>query len=147
MGLSFRRTPTWLTRQRRRERHRQWALRAAPHSGFALSSQAHREPPFSTSHSSSGGIGHPSIHNLKGRSGLLFLSRASRRSGCSSRGCAPICSRATTVDNRVTLHGTAQCHRSRASRLVSRVRSSKWLTSSRDGCTIPLLWPSLRAHQ
>ena len=110
MGLLFRKMPTWLTRQRRRERHRQWALRAAPHSGFALSSRARREPPFSTSHSSSGGIGHPSIHSLRGRSGLLFLSRASRRSGCSSRGYAPICFRVTTVGSRGTLHETARCH-------------------------------------
>ena len=137
MGLSYKRTPTWLIRQRKREKHRQQDLRAAPHSGFALSSQAHREPPFSTSHSSSGGIGHPSTHSLRGRSGLLFLSRASRRSGCSSRGCAPICFLVTTVGSRVTLHGTAQCHPSKASNRASKVRSRVWPSSSRGKCTTP----------
>ena len=136
MGLSFRRMPTWHISQRKREKHRQQDLRAAPHSGFALSSQAHREAPFSTSHSSSGGIGHPSTHSLTGRSGLLFLNRASRRSGCSSRGYAPICFRVTTVGSRGTLHETARCHQSRASSLVSRARSRTWLISSR-GATPP----------
>ena len=137
MGLSCRRMPTWLIRQRKREKHRQQDLRAAPHSSFALSSQAHRVPPFSTSHSSNGGIGHPSIHSLRGRSSLLFLSRASRRFGCSSRGYAPICFRVTTVGSLVILHGIAQCHPSRASNQVSRARSRKWLISSQDRCTTP----------
>ena len=147
MGLSYRRTPTWLIRQRKREKHQQQALRAAPHSGFALSSQAHREPPFSINHSSSGGIGHPSTHSLRGWSGLLFLSIASRMSGCSSRGYAPICFRVTTVGSRSTLHGTARCHQSRASNQVSRARSRKWLISSRDKCTTSPSRPFLRDHK
>ena len=104
---------------------------------FRLVQSGPQRAPFSTSHSSSGGIGHPSTHSLRGQSGPLFLSRASRRSGCSSRGYAPICFRITTVGSRGTLHGTARCHQSRASSPVSRARSRMWLISSRDKCTTP----------
>ena len=135
MGLSYRRTPSWLIRQRKREKHRQQDLRASPHSGFALSSQAHREPLFSTSHSSRGGISHSSTHSLRGQSGHLFLSRASKRSGCSSRGYAPICFRVTTVGSRGTLHETTRCHQSRASSPVSRARSRTCLISSQGKST------------
>ena len=84
--LSFRRMPTWLTRQRRRERRRRRDLRAALPRGFAWCSRAHSVPPFSTSHRSSGDIGPLSTLNHRGQSGLLPLGRMSRRSGCSSRG-------------------------------------------------------------
>ena len=90
--------------------------------GFAWCSRAHSEPPFSTSHSSSGDTCPLSTLSHRGRSGLLLLSRMSRRSGCNSRGCTPICFRVTTVGSRVTLHGTAQCHPSKASNRASRVR-------------------------
>ena len=78
---------------------------------------------------------------------LLFLSRMSRRYGCSSRGCAPMYSHAIIVGSLVILHGIAQCHPSRASIQVSRARSRKWLISSQDRCTIPPSRPSLREHQ
>jgi len=147
MELSFRRMPIWLTRQRRRERRRQRDLRAAPPRDFIWCSRAHSESPFSTSHSSSGAIGHLSTHSHRGPSGLLLLSRMSRRPGCSSRGCAPLCFHITTVGNLDTLHVTARCHPSRASNQVSRARSKKWLISSQDRCTIPPSRPSLREHQ
>ena len=137
MGLSFRRIPTWLIRRRRRERHRQWDLRAALPRGSVWYSRAHREPLFSTSHSSSGDIGPLSTHRHRGQSGLLFLSRVSRRYVCNSRGCAPIYSHATTVGSRGTLHGTARCPQSRAISPVSRAKSRMWLISSRGKCTTP----------
>ena len=139
MGLSFRRTPTYLTRQRRRERHRQWALRAVLLRGSAWYSRAHSEPPFNTNHSSSGVIGPLSTHRHRAQLDLLFLSRVSRRFGCSSRGRAPICFRATTMGSLDTLHGTARCHQSRASNQVSRPRSRMWLISSQGRCTTPPL--------
>ena len=139
MGLSFRRMPTWLIRRRRTERHRQWDLRAALPRGSVWYSRAHREPLFSTIHNSSGDTGPLSTHRHRGQPGLLFLSRVSRRYGCSSRGCAPIYSRATTVGSLDISHATARCHQSRASSPVSRVRSSKWLISNWDKCTTPLL--------
>ena len=125
--------------------HKAEKKRKAPAAGSSSSalrgsvwcSRAHSEPPFSTSRSSSGDIGPLSTLSHRGQLGLLFLSRLSKRCGCSSRGCAPICFRATTVDSLVTLHGTAQCHPSKASNRASRVRSSKWLTSSQDRCTTP----------
>ena len=52
-----------------------------------------------------------------------FLSRASKKSGCSNRGYTPICFHVTTVGSRGTLHGIARCHQSRASSPVSRARS------------------------
>ena len=137
MELSFRRMPIWLTRQRRRERRRQRDLRAALPRGSAWYSWAHREPLFSTSHNSSGVISPLSTHSLRGQLDLRFLSRMSRRYGCSSRGCAPMYSHAIIVGSLVILHVTARCHQSRASRPVSRVRSSKWLISNRDKCTTP----------
>ena len=147
MWLSFRRMPTWLIRRRRKERRRQRDLRAALPRGSAWYSRAHREPLFSTSHSSSGAIGHLSTHNHRGSSGLLLLSRMSRRSGCSSRGRAPLCFLVTTVGSLDTLPETARCHQSRASRLVNKVRSSKWLISNRDKCTTPPLRVFLRELQ
>ena len=147
MGLSYRRTPIWLTRRRRRGRHRQWDLLAVLPRGSVWCSQAHSEPPSSTSHSSSGDIGPISTLSHRGQSGLLPLSRMSRRSGCSSWGCAPIYFRVTTVGSRVTLHGTAQCHPSKACNQASRVRSRVWPTSSRDKCTTPPLRVSLRELQ
>ena len=137
MGLSYRRTPTWLTRQRRRERHRRRDLLAVLLRGFAWCSRAHSEPPFSTSHSSSGDTGPLSTLSHRGRSCLLLLNRMSRRSGCSSRGCAPTCFRVTTADSWVILHGTVQCQPSKASNRVSRVRSRVWPTSSLGKCTTP----------
>ena len=86
MGLSFRRMPTWFIRRRRRERRRQWDLRAALPRGSVWYSRAHREPLFSTSHSSSGDTGPLSTHHHRRQLGLLPLSRMSRRSGCSSGG-------------------------------------------------------------
>jgi len=147
MGLSFRRMPTWLIRRRRRERRRQWDLRAALPRGSVWYSRAHREPLFSTSHSSSGDTGPLSTRRHRGQPDLLFLSRVSRKYGCSSRGCAPIYSRATTVGSLDISHATVRCHRSRANSPASRVRSSKWLISNQDKCTIPLSRPSLREHQ
>ena len=138
MGLSYRRMPTWLTRRRRRERHRQWALRAVLLRGSAWCSRVHSEPPFSTSHSSSGVIGPLSTHSLRGQSDLLFLSRMSRRYGCSSRGCAPMYSHAIIVGSLVILHVIAQCHPSKVSNRVSRTRSSNWLISNPSVCTTPL---------
>ena len=137
MGLSFRRMPTWLIRRRRKERRRPRDLRAALPRGSAWYSRAHREPLFSTSHSSSGDTGPLSTHRHRGQPGLLFLSRVSRRYGCSSRGCAPIYSRATTVGSLDISHATARCHQSRDTTPVRRVRSSKWLISNRDKCTTP----------
>ena len=104
---------------------------------FRLVQSSPQRAPFSTSRRSSGDTGPLSTLSYSGQLGLLFLSRVSRRCGCSSRGCAPICFRATNVGSLDTLHGTARCHQSRANRPVSRVRSSKWLISSRGKCTIP----------
>ena len=143
--LSFRRMPTWLTRQRRRERRRRRDHRAALPRGFTWCSRAHSVPPFSTSHSSSGDTGPHSTLSHWGQSGLLLLSRMSRRSGCSSRGYAPTCFRVTTVGSLVTLHGTAQCHPSKASNRANKVRSRVWPTSSRGKCTTPPLRVFLRA--
>ena len=137
MGLSFKRTPTWLTRRRRREKHRQWDLLAVFLRGSVWCSRAHSEPPFSTSRRNSGDTCPLSTLSHRGQSGLLLLSRMSRRSRCSSQGCAPICFRVTTVGSQVTLHGTALCHPSKASNRASRVRSRVWLTSSRGKCTTP----------
>ena len=137
MGLSFRRMPTWLIRRRRKERRRQRDLRAALPRGPAWYSRAHREPLFSTSHSSSGDTGPLSTHRLRGQSDLLLLSRMSRRYGCSSRGCAPMFSHAIIVGSLVILHGIAQCHPSKVSNRVSRTRSSNWLISNPDVCTTP----------
>ena len=137
MGPSFRRMPIWLIKQRRRESHRLWGLLAVLLRGSAWYSRAQSVPPFSTSHRSSGDTGPLSTLSHRGQLGLLFLSRMSRRCGCSSRGCAPICFRATTVGTLDTLYGTAHCHQSRASSPVNRVKSIKWLISNRDKCTTP----------
>jgi len=88
--LSFRRMPTWLTRQRRRERRRRRGLRAALPRGFDWCSRAHSMPPSNTSHRSSGDTCPLSTLSHRGQLGLLFLHRASRRFGCRSRGCAQI---------------------------------------------------------
>ena len=104
---------------------------------FRLVQSAPQRAPFSTRHSSSGDIGPLSTLSHRGQSGLLLLSRMSRRSGCNSRGCAPTCFRVTTADSWVILHGTAQCQPSKASNRISRVRSRVWPTSSRGKCTTP----------
>ena len=137
MGLSFRRTPIWLIKQRKRERRRQRDLLAVLLRGFAWCSRAHSEPPISTSRRSSRDTGPLSTLSHRGQSGLLLLSRMSRSYGCSSRWYGPICSLVTTVGNRDTSPVTAQCHLSKASSRASRTRSSKWLTSSQDMCTTP----------
>ena len=115
--------------------------------GSVWCSRAPSVPPFSTSHRSSGETGPLSTLSHRGQSGLLPLSRMSRRFRCSSRGCAPICFHVTTVGSRVTLHGTVQCHPSKASNRASRVRSRVWLTSSRGKCTTPPSRVSLRELQ
>ena len=104
---------------------------------FRLVQSGPQRAPFSTSHSSSGDTGPFSTLSHRGQSGLLLLSKMSRRSGCSSRGCAPICFRVTTMGSRGTLHGTAQCHPSKANNLVHRIRKARWFTSSRGKCTTP----------
>ena len=104
---------------------------------FRLVQSGPQRAPFSTSHSSSGVTGHLSTHSLRGQSDLLFLSRMSRRYGCSSRGCAPMFSHAIIVGSLVILHGIAQCHPSKVSNRVSRTRSSNWLISNPGMCTTP----------
>jgi len=93
--------------------------------GSVWCSRAHSEPFFSTSHSSSGAIGHLSTHRHRGLSDLLFLSRLSRKSGCRSRGRVPICIHATTVGRSVTLHVTVRCRPSMASSQVNRTRRAR----------------------
>ena len=90
-------------------------------------------------HSSSGDISHLSNHSHREWLGLLFLHRASRRFGCRSRGCAQICSYATTADSLDTSNVIAPCRRSKDNRPVSRIRKAKSLTSNRDKCITPPL--------
>ena len=92
---------------------------------FRLVQSGPQQAPFSTSHSSSGAIGHLSTHRHRGLSDLLFLSRLSRKSGCRSRGRVPICIHATTVGRSVTLHVTVRCRPSMASSQVNRTRRAR----------------------
>ena len=131
MGLSFRRMLTWLTRQKRKGRHRLWDLLAALHRGSVSCSLGHSEPPISISLC----LGHHSTHSHRGWLDLLFLHRMCRRLGCHHKECAQIYFHATIVDRSVTLHVTVGCHLSKVRIPTSRIKRRKWLTSSQGKCT------------
>jgi len=114
---------------------------------FRLVQSGLQQALFQHIHSSSGVIGHLRTHRHRGLLDLLFLSRMSRKFGCSSWGCAPISFHVTTVDNRDTSPVTAQCHQSKASNMDSKIRKAKSLTSNRDKCNTPPLRVSRRELQ